>query len=70
MTTDDHQLLNELNRLGDTFGSSYGGILTGQLSVAEQLDFSYQLIVSAGHIWAWVATPSSNKSQGIPGDGL
>ena len=68
--TDDRQLLNELNRLGDAFGSFSGGILTGQLSVAEQLDFSYQLIVVAGHFWSRVATPSSNKSQGIPGDGL
>jgi hypothetical protein len=50
MTSDDCELLDELRRLSQALGPFADGIFANSLSVAEQLDFGYQLIKVAVRI--------------------
>ncbi|MCA1675039.1 MAG: hypothetical protein LC799_23575, partial [Actinobacteria bacterium] len=58
MTTDDHHLLNDLGRIGETLGPFSFSILTNTLSITDQLDFSHKLIAAAGRIRARVEKTS------------
>jgi len=50
MITDGRELLDELRRLSQALGLFAAGIFADSLSVAEQLNFGYQLITVAARI--------------------
>lgn len=70
MTTDDYKLLDQLYNIGERLSCFTGGILTNTLSVAEQLDFCYRLIASAGRIRARVERAGADHKQAANGAGL
>lgn len=51
---DDHELMAELNDLGQVLGPFTGGILTDRMSMSEQLDFGTGSFRLAGRIRARV----------------
>ena len=68
MTTDDRELLDELRRLSQALGPFADGIFADSLAVAEQRDFSDQLLKIAARIRERIKQKPFYSSWRVAGD--